>query len=234
MGRRRTRGEAEIDARLSTLEPNSKRYQVLAAAREFKASWVQLGEQLTEVQERAIFRDWGYVSFDTYCRRELRIKSDTAQKLTRSFVFMREEEPQLLQERAPRELPPLDVVDLMSRARERTQVSDDQLDEIRGEVFAPDANLTKNEVVKRFREVDPDAFRPPPRTPKPASETELRKALLLGERLLGLLEGPISISPSSVEAVRGAVGELRERFESKHEASQEAATETPMVVGTRG
>ena len=63
MARRRTRGEAHIEALLSNLDPGSERYHVLRAARDFKASWVELGERLTETREQEKFKEWGYTSF---------------------------------------------------------------------------------------------------------------------------------------------------------------------------
>ena len=96
--RRRTRGEAAIESLLAKLDPSSERYRVLLATREFKASWVELGERLTEVREGGEFRTWGHETFEAYCRTELRLKPDTANKLTRSYVFLKEHEPVVLRE----------------------------------------------------------------------------------------------------------------------------------------
>ena len=71
MARRKTRGEVAIQSQLTTLEPTSERYKVLVAARDFKASWVELGERLTTIRESEKFLAWGYSSFEAYCRREL-------------------------------------------------------------------------------------------------------------------------------------------------------------------
>lgn len=220
MPRRRSRAEVEIEAKLTTLDPSSKRYHVLSAVRDFKASWVTVGEELTEVREKSLFERWGYTNFETYCRRELRIKNDTATKLTRSFSFLRDHEPKALDERQQRELPPLDVVDLLSQARERSQVQPSELDTIRQEVFDPEmVPPTKSQVVKRFREIDPEAFKSPPRQPKPDAEAELRKALLLAERLQSILEVLPRISREAIKSVRALVAELREKFEKTRSRS---------------
>jgi hypothetical protein len=220
MPRRRTRAEVEIEAKLQALDPATKRFRVLSAVRDFKASWVAVGEELTEVRESSLFEEWGYTNFETYCRRELRIKDDTANKLTRSFSFLRDHEPQALDERQQRELPPLDVVDLLSQARERAQVAPNELDTIRREVFDPEAGpVTRGQVVKRFREVDPDAFRPPPRSPKPNQDEELRKALLLAERLQSIIEALPRVSREAMKNVRALAAELRERFDKTRSKS---------------
>jgi hypothetical protein len=213
MIRRRTRAEAEIQARLESLDPASKRFHVLAAARDFKASWVQLGQRLTEVRESGLYRNWGYTEFETYCRRELHLKNDTANKLTRSYSFLRDHEPRALEQRSERELPPLDVVDLLSQARDRSKVSVQDLEGIRREVFDAESIPTKSQVVKRFRELDPDAFRPPPRPPPDDRTVEMRKALLLAERLQGLLEVLPGISHNSLAGARSVAAELRAMLE---------------------
>ncbi len=214
MERRRTRGEAAIEAQLRTLDPKSERYQVLSAARDFKASWVALGERLTESREQEKFLAWGYASFEAYCRRELHLKADTAAKLTRSFAFLRDHEPEVLRERQTRELPPLDVVDLLSQAREKASISDKEFKNIREEVFAPDANVTKNQVVKKLREIDPQAFKPAPKPVNADSNTEVRKALLLAERLQVVMDGLPEVSREATTAVKRVIGELKERFEA--------------------
>jgi len=223
MGRRHSRAEAEIEARLETLEPGSYRHQVLVAARDFRASWVALGEHLTAVRESQDYRGWGYTSFDAYCRRELRLRNDTVNKLTRSYGFMRDHQREVLEARTERELPPLDVVDLLSQTRERAKISDRQFAEIQEEVFAPEAAPTRNTVVRRLREVDPEAFRSTSR-PK-ASEAsgepsvDLKKALLLAERLQQLVESLPDLPSAAVDGARTAARLLKQRFESERRES---------------
>ena len=217
MTRRQSRGEADMDAQLSELDPSSERYQVLVAARTFKAAWVELGETLTLVREKNTYKGWGYASFDAYCRRELRIKQDTANKLTRSYAFLRDHEPEVLAQRETQEMPSLDVVDLLSQAKERTKLSDDQLVTLREEVFAPEAKPpSRTDVIKKLREHDPEAFKPAaksaPATAAPTDQ-ELRKTLLLAERLESLLElQGDAISKEALGNAHFVVQELRERF----------------------
>lgn len=214
MSRRHSRGEAEMDAHLESLDPASERHKTLLAARHFKAAWVELGEALTAVREAQGFKTWGYSTFEAYCRRELRIKQETANKLTRSFAFLRDHEPDVLQGRDSRELPPLDVVDLLSQARERTKVSDDELSSLREAVFSEEAAPpTRTAVMKRLREQDPEAFKPAEKPPAPPGENDMRKALLLAERLETLLAAQgDGITPEALKNARSVVRALRERF----------------------
>lgn len=214
MPARQSRTQAAIEAQLEQLEPGSERYTVLAAARDFKASWVDLGARLSRVREQEAYTAWGYTSFEAYCRRELRIKSATADKLTRSYSFLRDNEPRALEQREKRELPPLDVVDLLSQARERSQLTDKQIASIREEVFAPGENPTKTQIVRRFRELDPDAFKPASRPRKVETQAELRKAVLLAERLQSLLEVLDGIGRQTLADSRSVAADLRQRLEA--------------------
>lgn len=206
-----SRTQAEMEAQLEELEPGSERHTVLAAARDFKASWVDLGARLAQVRERETYTDWGHPSFEAYCRRELHIKSATADKLTRSYTFLRENEPDALEKR---ELPPLDVVDLLSQAREKSDLTNEQIDSIREEVFAAGEQPTKPQIVRRFRELDPDAFKPAAKPKTVDPQVDLRKALLLAERLLGLLEVVKGVGRQTLADARSVTVDLRQRLEA--------------------
>ena len=231
MTRSRSKAEVEMENLLGTLDPSSERFRVLAAARDFKASWVMLGEILTTVRDSNAYKGWGYVNFEAYARRELRLRSDTASKLTRSYSFLKEHEPQALQTRQEKDLPPLDVVDLLTRARDRAKVSDEDVQAIREEVFEDGANPTRHAVVKRFREIDPDAFRGKPRAPKEAGGSdELRKALLLGERFETLVTQHSALSDNAKKVLSQVVDEVRQAFEATKKAEEEETTESVPVA----
>ena len=154
----------------------------------------------------------------------MRLRADTAAKLTRSYSFLKEHEPKALETRQEKELPPLDVVDLLTRARERAKVSDEDIQSIQQEVFEDGANPTRHAVVKRFREIDPDAFRGKPRAPKEAGGSEdLRKALLLGERFETLVVEHPALSDNAKQVLSQVVAEVRQAFEATKQAEEEAA-----------
>jgi hypothetical protein len=210
----KSRTQAAIEAQLDKLEPGSERHTVLTAARDFKASWVDLGAKLSRVRDQETYTEWGHASFEAYCRRELHIKSATADKLTRSYTFLRDNEPRALEERDQRELPPLDVVDLLSQARDRSQLSAREIASIQEEVFAPGESPTKTQVVRRFRELDPDAFKPAGKSSGSQPQVELRKALLLAERLQGLLEVLDGVGRKTLADARSVTVDLRQRLEA--------------------
>jgi len=210
--RQQTRTEKEMEDRLLRLKPGSERYEVLASARRFKAAWVEFADKLTAVREAGEWREWGYASFEVYARRELHLKRDTVNKLTRSFAFLRDHAAIELADRETRELPPLEVVDLLSRAKERTTVTPKQLEKIQRDVFdMGGASPTRGDVLKRFREIDPQAFRATPQAA--GGEADVRKALLLAERLGALLGEMAAVSSLAQGGVKQAITELRGIFE---------------------
>ena len=70
-----------IEDKLETLDEASYRFKVLNACRQFKTSWIQLGQSLFAVQRDKLFRSWDFLTFEGYCQKELSIRQATAAKL---------------------------------------------------------------------------------------------------------------------------------------------------------
>jgi hypothetical protein len=149
---KQSRGEKYIVQLMQELQPESERYRVLATAKQFKASWAELGERLVNVSQRSLFRDWGYESFDDYCSREIRIRKATAEKLTLAYRFLEREEPGLLtRNEGLQPLPDYRSIDLLRRAREEEGFAPEQYQELREAVIE---NERSHPLVRRqFAEV---------------------------------------------------------------------------------
>jgi hypothetical protein len=148
----KSKGEMVIEQIMQELDPGSERYQVLAIAKRFKSSWVELGEQLIQVNSRGLFRQWGYDSFEDYCAREVRIRKPTAQKLTQAYHYLEKEEPELLARHTElKPLPDFRSVDLLRQAREERDFSEEEYAELRRAVVEEDRSHPT--VLKRFKEV---------------------------------------------------------------------------------
>lgn len=204
----RTKTEAAMHERLSALEAGSKRYRVLVCAIDFKRSWVDLAQHLTEVQREGVFKEWGYRTFEAYAQHELFLRKDTAQKLTRSFDFLSSHEPAMIdgsrgndEPAAP--LPHFQAVDALAEARKNPQLSETDYRELRDRVFGED--LTPSQVKKLVREKAPE----PLTTKREAPEDRLRKCLQLGERLYGMLLEEEEVPEKITKAIEDAVGALR-------------------------
>ncbi len=82
----------KVDDALADAERSHKddpeRAELIRRARRFKASWLELAEELTSARRRERWRGWGYDSFESYVRSELHLKPETADKLTGSYVYL--------------------------------------------------------------------------------------------------------------------------------------------------
>ena len=139
---KQTKAEKYIEQLMQELTPDSDRYRVLATAKQFKASWAELGERLVNVSQRSLFRDWGYDSFGDYCSREIRIRKATAEKLTMAYKFLEREEPGVLaRNEGLQPLPDYRSVDLLRRAQEEEQFEPEQYRALREAVVEEDRSL---------------------------------------------------------------------------------------------
>lgn len=175
----KTKAELVIEKIMQQLDPASSRYQVLNVARQFKSSWVELGEQLTRVRNSGEFSSWGYGSFDDYCRDEVRIKKETALKLTCAFNFLEKEEPDILARSRQLPVPDYRSIDLLRQAREAGQMDAEQYQMLREAVFEKERSHPT--VARQFRELNGQN--------QPPAESELlRQALLTARRLENQLQ----------------------------------------------
>jgi hypothetical protein len=128
-----------------------ERAELIARVRRFKASWFELGEALTEIKRAEGYKRWGYASFDDYCKKELHLKRDTADKLTGSFAFLRSSAPEVLRRDgrdAP--IPTYQAVDFLRRAEEESDAPAETLTELRRHVLDEGAPLPK--IARLYRE----------------------------------------------------------------------------------
>lgn len=178
--------ERHIETIMKQLEPGSPRYDVLDRAKRFKSSWVELGEKLLEVSSKGRFREWGYQSFEEYCVQEIRIKRGTAEKLTMAYRFMEKEEPQLLTGREElKPLPDYRSIDLLRRAKEEQEFSEEQYGDLRKSVVEEERSHPT--VLKKFKEVAALREEVNPALPLKASISAARR---LESTLRGLEDPP--------------------------------------------
>lgn len=145
-----------IQSRMEGLNPSSYRYRALDAARHFKSSWIELGQLLYSIHRDKLFRDWGYLTFDAYCAKEVGIRRATAVKLLKSYGFLEREEPAFLkpdalQERKPDKIPSLDAVNMLRLASENEDYPEDDYDELREAVL--DRAVPEEDLKKKVRYV---------------------------------------------------------------------------------
>ncbi len=205
----KTKGELVIEQIMQQLDPASPRYRVLTVARQFKSSWVELGEQLSLVRKAGEYSNWGYGSFDDYCREEVRIKKDTAYKLTGAYSYLEKEEPAVLaRSREMQPIPDYRSIDMLRQAREDQQLSDKQFQLLRDTVIEKERSHPT--VAKQFREL----------TGQHNTLTEeqvLRQSLATARRLEGQLQQLQSIPDGILQSCSIILDELN-RQSAKFEA----------------
>ncbi len=201
----------KVDQALETLEEKHAddpgRALVVRRAREFKASWLNLAEALTGVKRDHAWRGWGYTSFEAYAKAELKLKAETVDKLTGSYMFLHKRAPEVLR-RDPLEspIPSYHAVDFLRRAEDRA--SEEPLDEgaslveLRRRVLddaAPVATVSRLYKDTFFPKNDADRIRD--------EEREIRS---LATRLVALVLSGKTIRPSLAKRLTGALEELLE------------------------
>ncbi len=190
-----------ISKKMSEIEPGTPRYEMLEAARRFKRSWVEMGEKLSDVQRRKLHEQWGYPRFEAYCQQELRIKPQTALKLTASYFFLKQDEPALLRrDGVERPVPDVEVVDFLRRLQEKQRVEPKEYSRIKQMAYQQQA--TPGQLRQELNKVAP------PESP-PRAEV-LRQLVDQAKRLADRLAAVAGIPRAIVDRALALVDDLRE------------------------
>ncbi|MCA2981774.1 MAG: hypothetical protein INH41_30585 [Myxococcaceae bacterium] len=204
--------EQELEHKAMRAPPGSLRQSVLLAARRFKASWVELGKLLSAVKHEGTFQEWGYATFDAYCLGELRIRKQTADKLTRGYSVMNKYEPERLQQPDVAEAaPPFEVVEVLAQAEERGQLSAQEYRSIRDAIWSqekPTSELRK-ELIERF---------PPPDERAPSDAQSVKRLWLQMKRLAAELKANKKVPRAVAERADALVDDLEAVVTSKADA----------------
>jgi hypothetical protein len=209
----KTKAEAAIARARDEVEPASFRHEVLSAAQRFKSSWVELGSVLVRVRDEGLFDGWGFASFEAYCAKELRIKKQTALKLTSSYAFLARHEKALLDGRVesggPKaaRVPAFEVISVLAGAEERGLLNDGDYREMREEIWGgerPAASVVRD-LASRFPQ-------PPP--PEPPADLVVRRLAHAARKLASDLRACRRV-PAAVAERAVALAEDVEELASK-------------------
>jgi len=160
-----------IEQKMEAVEKGSMRYQVLEASRNFKASWIALGQILYTVYKDKFFKEWGYLTFEAYCKEEIGIQKQTAGKLLHSYYFLEKNEPQFLKSVQsedgvkPKDIPSVDAVHVLRLAANKKELTEEDYQDFKKSVFedGKEAKDVKRDVGLRLRslreEEDPEKAR---------------------------------------------------------------------------
>jgi hypothetical protein len=132
----RTKTDAALADAEAAHADDPERAELLRRARRFKASWIELAEALTSVRRAGSWKGWGYETFESYAREELRLKPETVDKLTGSYTFLQRRAPGVLARDALRDaVPSYQAVDFLRRAEASEAAPAEALGEIRRRVL---------------------------------------------------------------------------------------------------
>ncbi|MBI3315667.1 MAG: hypothetical protein HYZ87_01650 [Candidatus Omnitrophica bacterium] len=143
-----------LEQRMLNLSPDSFRYKVLDCAKRFKSSWIELGQTLFQVHRDKTYKDWGYLTFEAYCAKEIGIRQATAIKLLKSYSFLEREEPEFLKRRTldetdPSRIPGYEAVNALRLVKERNRIPEGDYESLRGEVL--DDAKEDDQIKKKIR-----------------------------------------------------------------------------------
>jgi len=165
----KTRAIENIERRMDEIDPNSMRYQVLQKVKDFKASWIGLGQALYTVWKDRLYKEWGYSQFDTYTSKEIGIKKLTAMKLLKSYYFLEKEEPGYLKkdfsgDMGVARLPSYETVNALRLASRRKDIDRTDYMRIKKNVLesgkdARDVRATLTQLIREREELEPEEAR---------------------------------------------------------------------------
>jgi len=211
----KTKSIRGIEEKMRAVDENSVRYRVLDGAKNFKTSWVQLGQALYTVWKDKLFKEWGYGNFDIYTSKEIGIRKHTAMKLLRSYYFLEKEEPAYLHREYVLSaeascVPGLDSVDVLRLAKNKKELGQEDYDQLKNEVFRKgrDAGMLKKDLTSLIRqreELDPQ-------------EAWKRKKIASVKRAISLLKSlkkEIELSRMLPSSFIGEIEELVTKLETE-------------------
>jgi hypothetical protein len=209
----RTKTDVEMEAAAEQFADDPERAELIARARRFKASWIELAEALTRVRRTGQWQAWGYKSFELYAKKELHLRQDTVEKLTGSYQFLQKRAPQILEADAlTTVVPSFKAVDLVRRAEESEEAPREAVAEIRRRVIEEGEPVAK--VMREYKDV---VFPIDDKTKRDRDAAAIRN---VAKRLRDLLGDTRAVSKPLVTEAR----ELLERILA--EVAPPAANET--------
>lgn len=161
----KTRSLEKIEHKMEGLDENSVRYRVLQGVKNFKTSWMDLGQSLYTVWKDKLYRDWGYLTFEAYTSKEIGIRKDTAVKLLKSYYFLEKEEPQYLQRNfndasEAAAVPGYEAINALRLAKNKKEIDEEDYASLKKNVFEKgrDGREIKKDItalIRQREELDP-------------------------------------------------------------------------------
>ncbi|MDY0212079.1 MAG: hypothetical protein RBR06_03665 [Desulfuromonadaceae bacterium] len=174
--------EQHIENLLKQVEPGSTRHTILHSARQFKSSWAELGHLLAQVRNSLVYQEWGYADFAQYCAQEIRIRQQTADKLTHAYQYLKTHNPHALEDHfSPVPLPDYRSLNLLDQINNENLMEQNQLEDLRKQVFS--GTLPHPKLARTFRDLKREHS-----AEQENQYTDLKNALSAAKRFQSSLE----------------------------------------------
>lgn len=170
----KTKSLERLESRMEGVEAGSVRYQALQCAKNFKTSWVELGQVLYSIWKDKSYKEWGYMTFEAYTAKEVGIKKQTAMKLLKSYYFLEKEEPAYLTREYAETanaaaLPSYETVNILRLAKDNEAVDKSEYHRLKKEVFEKgrepgEIKKDLTALIRQRQELDPEEAREKKRT----------------------------------------------------------------------
>ena len=155
----KTKSLERIEGRMQNMDETSFRYQVLQSVKKFKTSWLDLGQALYTVYKDKLYKEWGFMTFESYVSKEINIQKQTAVKLLKSYYFLEKEEPDYLKKDQPvsggaSSFPSYEAVNLLRLAKNRKEIGEGGYTSLKKEIFekGKDAREIRKDISSLIRE----------------------------------------------------------------------------------
>ena len=206
---RKSKSILKLERKMSEVQGDPLRLEVLKSTVKFKSSWIELGRFLYQIKRNKNFRDWNYTSFENYCEGELGLRKQTAAKLLYSYYFLENEEPQFLSRLAEGEsaqqIPSFETVHLLRLAKQSDRLAQKDYEEVRHRAFEQGA---EPRAVRRYildNRITGGSKKPDQDDPKKSSLWRIH-------RLLGQVQGELSHYPRVPRGLLAEIESLAERI----------------------
>jgi hypothetical protein len=211
----RTKAIDNLDKKMNEMSADELRYQVLKSAKDFKSSWIGLGQILYTVWKDKLYKDWGFAEFDNYTSKEIGIRKNTALKLLRSYSFLEKDNPRYLTKdytegAEASQIPTFEAVDVLRKASTNKKLDREDYAKIKKYVLesgkeAGDVKKDLTQMIKQQEELDP-------------AEARKKKRVLVLKRFVGTLKAirtEIKASKVLPEKVAKDIDKLIRELESE-------------------
>jgi len=159
---RRTKDRTDVSSELL-------RSQIRDYSKNFKTSWINLGQSLYSAWKDNLFYAWGYDKFEYYVEQEVGLQKQLSFKLLKTYSFVEQEEPAYLKKefnetRGVVQVPGYEAVNVLRLAKQKKDLLRDDYMKLRKDVFdkGKDASVVRQELTAMMKErspIDPEEER---------------------------------------------------------------------------